>query len=141
VAVSLAAIAGNVVLSVSLVAIMGLRGLALATAIAALGHGGLLVLLLHRRLGGIDAERLATGLAKILAAAALMAVAAWGIEYALTGLLPGQQILRRGIRLAAAIGGGLAVLAGGARLLRVRELDDALRVVGARLSRNRGPSM
>ena len=37
---------------------MGFRGLALATAVAALGNGGLLVLLLRRRLGGIEAKRL-----------------------------------------------------------------------------------
>ena len=141
VAVSLAAIAGNVALSVSLVAFMGFRGLALATAIAALGHGGLLVLLLHRRLGGIEAERLAMVLTKILAAGALMAVAAWGIEYAMTGLLPGPQILRRGARLAAAIGGGLAVLVAGARLLRVRELDDAMRVLGSRFAKSSGAAM
>ena len=141
VAVSLATIAGNVALSVTLVAFMGLRGLALATAIAALGHGGFLVLLLHRRLGGIEAERLAITLTKILTAAALMAVAAWGIDYAMSGWLPGPSVFRRGARLAAAIGGGLAVLAAAARLLRIKELDDALRVVGSRLARNTSASM
>ena len=141
VAVSLASIAGNVALSVTLVAVIGLRGLALATAIAALGHGAMLVILLHRRLGGIEAERLAIVLAKIFVAGTLMAVAAWGIEYAMTGLLPGQPVVRRGVRLAAAIGGGLAVLAAGARLLRIRELDDALRVLGSRFARNNGASM
>src|SRR5688572_19630816 len=141
VAVSLASIGGNVALSVTLVAVMGLRGLALATAIAALGHGAMLVILLHRRLGGIDAERLAIVLAKILTAGILMAVAAWAIEYAMTGLLPGQPVLRRGVRLAAAIGGGLAVLAAGARWLRIRELDEALRVLGSRFARNNSASM
>ena len=141
VAVSLATMAANIALSVTLVAFMGLGGLALATALAALGHGALLVLLLHRRLGGIEAERLAIVLTKILAAGALMAVAAWGIESVMTVLLPGQQVLRRGARLAAAIGGGLAVLAAGARLLRIKELDDALRVLGSRFARKNSASM
>ncbi len=128
-------------LSVSLVALMGFRGLALATAVAALGHGGLLVLLLHRRLGGIEAKRLAVGFAKILAAGALMAVAAWGIESAMNGLLPGPQIFRQGARLAAAIGGGLAVLVAGARLLRIRELDDAMGVLGSRSAKSNGAAI
>jgi putative peptidoglycan lipid II flippase len=141
VAVSLAAIAGNVALSVTLVAFMGLRGLALATAIAAIGHGGFLVLLLQRRLGGIEAERLAIMSAKILTAGALMAVAAWGIDYAMTGWLPGASVFRRGARLGLAIGGGLAVLAAAGRLLRIRELDDALRVLRSRLAGNTSASM
>jgi len=58
VAASLAAIAVNVVLSVSLAGSMGFRGLALATSIAALASGGLLVLLLRRRLQGIEGRRL-----------------------------------------------------------------------------------
>ena len=96
VAVSVAAIAANVLLSVSLVALMGFRGLALATSIAALGNGGLLVLLLRRRLHGIDGDRLAIVLTKVLVAAAAMGVAAWGIDYVMTGLLPGRQIADSG---------------------------------------------
>ena len=141
VAVSLLAIAGNVLLSVLLVALMGFRGLALSTAVAALGHGGLLVLLLHRRLGGIETKRLTVGFAKILAAGTLMAVAAWGIESAMNGFLPGPQIFRQGARLAAAIGGGLAVLFAGARLLRVRELDDAMGVLGSWSAKSNGAAI
>ena len=84
VAVSIATIVGNVLFSISLVALMGFRGLALATSIAALGNGGLLVVLLRRRLKGIEGERLAIVLTKVLVAAAAMAVAAWGIEYVMT---------------------------------------------------------
>src|SRR3989442_783974 len=80
VAGSVAAIAGNVLFSVFLVTLMGFRGLALATSIAALGNGGLLVVLLRRRLKGIDGRRLAIVLTKVLAAAAMMALAARGTE-------------------------------------------------------------
>src|SRR5207244_9156719 len=73
VAASVAAIAGNVVFSIALVAVMGFRGLALATSIAALGNGGLLALLLGRRLNGLDGERLALVFTKILVAAGMMA--------------------------------------------------------------------
>jgi len=137
VAASLAAIAVNVVLSVSLAGSMGFRGLALATSIAALASGGLLVLLLRRRLQGIEGRRLTIVLTKVLAAAAAMAVAAWGIEYLMTGLLPGQRIAIRGVRLLAAIGGGLLVLVLAAKTLRIDELEDALGMLGGQLTKTR----
>jgi putative peptidoglycan lipid II flippase len=115
---------------------MGFRGLALATSIAALGNGGLLVVLLRRRLKGIEGERLAIVLTKVLVAAATMAIAAWGIEYVMTELLPGRQILLRGVRLVTAIGGGLVVLAVAAKLLRIEEFEDALGLARGNLSKN-----
>src|SRR5204863_461336 len=78
---SRAAIIVNVLLILALVGSLGFRGLALATSKAALADGGLLVLLLRRRLDGIEGERLMIVLSRVLAASAAMAVAAWGIEY------------------------------------------------------------
>jgi putative peptidoglycan lipid II flippase len=137
VAVSVATIAANVLLSVSLVALMGFRGLALATSIAALGNGGSLVMLLRRRLHGIEGDRLVTILTKVLIAAAMMGVAAWGLDYVMTGLLPGRQILVQGVRLSAAIGGSVAVLAVSAKVLNIDEFEDALRLVSVHFARNR----
>jgi putative peptidoglycan lipid II flippase len=141
VAVSVGAIAGNVLLSILFVALIGFRGLALATALAALGNGGLLVLLLRKPLGGLEGSRLAQGLARITAAAAAMALAAWTIETATSVWWPGDQWLMRATRLGAAIGGGLAVLGAAARLLHITEFDEALRVVKGRLTRDRSAAM
>jgi len=138
VAVSVATIAANVLLSISLVALMGFRGLALATSIAALGNGGSLVMLLRRRLHGIEGGRLVTVLTKVLVAAAMMGVAAWGLDYVMTGLLPGRQILVRAVRLSIAIGGSVAVLAVAAKMLNIDEFEDALRLVSAHFARNQG---
>jgi putative peptidoglycan lipid II flippase len=138
VAVSVAAIIGNVLLSIPLVTLMGFRGLALATSIAALANGGLLVLLVRRRLKGLELERLAIVSTKIVAAAAAMAVAAWGIEFAMTAWLPGREILMRGIRLFTAIGGGLAVLAAAAKILHIDEFEDALGFLGVQVRNRRG---
>ena len=135
VGVSVAAIAANAVLSLSLVPVMGFRGLALGTSIAALADGATLLLLLRRRLHGIEGERLAMVFIKVTAAACVMALCAWGIDHVLTTAMPGRQILLSAIRLAAAIGGGLAALAVSAKLLRVDEFDDALGVLGARFRR------
>jgi putative peptidoglycan lipid II flippase len=138
VAASLAAILVNVLLSVALVGSMGFRGLALATSMAALADGGLLVVLLRRRLKGIEGERLVIVLTKVLTAAAAMAVAAWGIEYATTAMLPGEHVLVRGVRLLAAIGGGLVVVAVAAKMLHIEEFEDALSVLGVKFTKNRG---
>jgi putative peptidoglycan lipid II flippase len=141
IAVSVGAIAGNAVLSILFVALFGFRGLALATALAALGNGGLLVLLLREPLDGLEGSRLARGLARITAAAAAMALAAWTIETATGVWWPGDQLPMRATRLAAAIGGGLAVLGAAARLLRIEEFGEALRVVKGRLTRDRSAAM
>jgi putative peptidoglycan lipid II flippase len=137
VAASLAAIVVNVVLSLSLFGSLGFRGLALATSVAALADGGLLVLLLRRRLKGIEGDRLMIVLTKIVAAAAAMAVASWGIEYVMTALLPGQHMLTRGVRLLTAIGGGLVVVAAAARMLRIQEFEDVLKVLGVQFTKYR----
>jgi putative peptidoglycan lipid II flippase len=137
VGVSLAAIAANIGLSVLLVGQMGFRGLALATALAALGNGGLSLLLLRDRLHGIEGRRLLTLLVKVLAAALVMAAAAWLIHDAMTGVLPGQRLLMQTVRLTAAIGGGLVVLATAARVLRIDEFNEILSVIRGRLTRNR----
>jgi putative peptidoglycan lipid II flippase len=141
IAVSVGAIAGNVVLSIVFVALIGFRGLALATAVAALGNGGLLVLLLRKALGGLGGSQLAQGLVRITAAAAAMALAAWTIETATSVWFPGDQLLTRATRLGAAIGGGLAVLGTAARLLHITEFEEALRVVKGRLTRDRSAAM
>jgi putative peptidoglycan lipid II flippase len=132
---SIIAITGNILCSILLARLMGFRGLALATSMAALGNGGLLVLLLRHRLAGIDGERLAIVFTKALAAAIAMAVAAVGIEYGTAMLWPGQQVLVRGFRLFAAIVGGLAVLAAVATILRVDEFQNAVTVIRSQLAK------
>jgi putative peptidoglycan lipid II flippase len=138
VAVSIAAIAANVGLSMLLVGWMGFRGLALATAIAALGNGALSLVLLRRRLGTIDGTRLMVLFGRVLTAAIVMAAAAWTIHYGMTGLLPGRRVVAQIMRLGAAIGGALAVLAATARLLGIDQFNDIVTWAEGRLTRGRG---
>ena len=142
--ISVASVALNVALNVILVERIGYRGLALGTAIAALVNAGLLCGFLRRRLGGLDTRRLLVAFAKMTVAAALMGGAVAGIHAALLESWPGAGLAARLARVTASIGGGLLVLAGCARLLRIREWDDALRYVVARLAsstaRGAGPA-
>jgi len=54
-----------------------------------------------------------------------MAMAAWLVERALSGALPGSAAALQAVRLAAAIIAGILVLVASARLLRLEELDEA----------------
>jgi putative peptidoglycan lipid II flippase len=56
--VSVISVAANLGLNLALVRIMGYRGLALGTAIAAMINAGLLLWLLGRRLDGIEGRRI-----------------------------------------------------------------------------------
>ncbi len=134
-AVSLAAVALNIGLNLLLVRILGFRGLALGTSVAALANSLVLLVLLRRRLEGLDLARLLTLLGKVAVASAVMGAAAWTVHDRLLDLWGGAGFAVRFGRLAAGIAAGLAVLALSARLLRLRELDEAAAQIAARLRR------
>jgi putative peptidoglycan lipid II flippase len=133
--VSMISIVMNLVLNVMLVRIMGYRGLALGTAIAALFNAGTLLFLLNRRIGGIDGARVAVSFAKILAASVLMGAAAYFTATWLTEALPSPHWYWRAVRVSGAIGAGLLVLMACARLLAIEEFNEAVSRVTRRLVR------
>jgi putative peptidoglycan lipid II flippase len=135
VAISTFSIAVNVAASVLLVNAMGFTGLALGTSIAALANGTVSVWLLRHRLGGIDDRHLGVTLAKVTAAALLMAWAASATERWAVILAPGRSTLMQSARLAAAIGAGLFTLGVAAKLLRIREFDEGLRAARRRVQK------
>ena len=138
VVVSACTIATNIVLSVVLVRAIGFRGLALGTSLAALANGGMLMLLLHRRLGGIHGRQLTITLAKVTASATVMAMVALGVERAAGGVAAGGRVTAQAIRLVLAIVCGLVALALSAKLLRIKEFGDAFEMVRTRLAGGRG---
>ena len=119
----------NVVLNLMLVRIMGYRGLALGTAMAALFNGGVLLWLLSARLGGLDGARTAIAFGKIAVAATTMAASAWGVERLLHTVEWGSRTLDRAFQVGSAIGAGLIVLGASAHLLRIEEFRDARHLV------------
>ena len=129
VAVSMGTIAVNVALSVALVRVIGFRGLALSTSLAALANGAVLIVLLRRRLNGIDGRRLAVAFAKIVAAASIMVAAALGAQRILGAVVPGDGVLVQIARLGTSIGAALLVLGVSAKMLRIEEFDEAMTVV------------
>ena len=131
--VSAAAIAVNVIASVVLVRIIGFEGLALGTSIAAIVNASLLLVLLRRRLGGLEGQRLLTTLVKVTLSSIVMAFTAVAIQHTMDRIAPGTHLTPQIVRLGAAIGGGLAVLALMANILGVEAFGDAVEMAGSRV--------
>ena len=141
VAISMTAIAVNVVLNVTLVRVLGYAGLALGTGLASLVNAGLLFWFLRKRLGGLDGRRVSVSLVKILIASVIMAIAAWSMEYGLSQVWQGEDVFHRFVRVMSAVGTGVATLALSAKLLRLEEFERALgRVLGRFVKRRQAAS-
>ena len=136
--VSMSAVGLNIALNLGLVQVMGHRGLALGTAIAAIVNAAVLIGLLRRRLGGLDLGRVAIAFFKIALASAVMGACAAATYDWLAHVRPDDvRTVARLLRVMATIAASLVVLAATARVLRIHELDQAGRQVLARLSRIR----
>jgi putative peptidoglycan lipid II flippase len=133
VTVSVAAVLTNLTINLLLVRVMGYRGLALGTALAAMFNAGMLLWLLRRRLGGLDGRRVSVALIKITVASAAMGAAAQLSARWLAVLMPATNSIARAIQLGGAIAVGVAVLIAAARLLRLAEFDEAFGLVLRRL--------
>jgi putative peptidoglycan lipid II flippase len=137
--VSVTTIVANLGLNIWLDRLMGFRGLALGTAIAANINAFLLLWLLSRRIGGVDGRRVLISFVKIALASLAMGVAAYGTEAWLHRALPDHLLrtaeLPRLIRVAGGIGAGIGVLAIAAAALRIEEFGQATARVLSRLKR------
>ena len=125
----------NASLNYALVRVLGFRGLALGTSIAALFNAVVLVTLLRRHLGGLHEGRILGSFARMLVAATLMGLVAVFTERALLSWLPGHGLVTQIVRLASTIGVAIAVLAAASWLLRIREFSEGVALVTRRLKR------
>jgi putative peptidoglycan lipid II flippase len=133
VTVSVIAVLANLTINLLLVRVMGYRGLALGTALAAMFNAGLLLWLLRRRLGGLEGRRVTVALIKITVASLAMGAAAQMASRSLATLVPGTNSISRAIQLGGAIAVGMIVLIVAARILRLAEFDEAFGRVLRRL--------
>ncbi len=116
----------NLLISLSLINVLGVTGLALANTIAALTEMTLLIVMIRKRLGGLDDRRLVISTVKTTLASVVMGVAVWGF---LGATVTTSAFIRTM--------GGMAIGAGVffvvAWLLRSEELHTALGMVLRRL--------
>ena len=137
--VSMISVAFNLAINLALIQVMGYRGLALGTSLAAMFSAATLLILLGRRLDGLEQRRLGTAFVKILVASLLMGAAAWWIEHWLESALPGNTLTWRGVRVFGSMAAAALVLAASARILRIAEFDEALKRVLRRVGRSPSP--
>jgi putative peptidoglycan lipid II flippase len=135
VTISVMTVLVNAGLNVMLVRILGFRGLALGTSIAALFNAATLLTFLRRELHGIHEGRIINAFVRIAAAAGAMGVVAALLNRMLETQWPGGALLIQVVRLSITIGLSLIVLAGASWLLRIREFTESLALVRRRLSR------
>jgi putative peptidoglycan lipid II flippase len=138
VAVSVMSVLLNVVLNLALVRVMGYRGLALGTSLAALVNAATQLLLLRREIGGIEGRRVTISFLKVLTASLVMAAAGWAADVWLERVLPGAAIAPQLARVAGSILVSLVVLALAATLLRIPEFEESRDMIVARLRRIAG---
>ncbi len=86
---------------------LGMIGLALATSIKHAAHALTMLVLLHRRVGGLQGHQLGTTTFKAMLASAVMGALAYGVMTGLQGLLPGDSLWGE---LAVVAGAGLVGL-------------------------------
>jgi len=130
--ISVATVVANAVLNVLLARVLGYRGLALGTSIAALLNAVCLLWLLRARLGGLDDRRVLSSLSRICGASLVMGAAAFGANEALSIWVAGDTLIRQAARLAVTIVSALFVLAASAHALRIREFREAFAITWKR---------
>ena len=135
VVVSVISVGVNLGINLWLIRVMGFRGLALGTALAAMFNAGVLLWLLKGRLGGLEGRRVAVALLKVVVASVVMGVAAHVTVRWITGMTPAGGELAKTMRVAGAIGVGTLALAVSAKVLRIQEFNDAVATVRRRFAR------
>lgn len=124
--VALVSIAVNYVLNSVLVGPFGHLGLAFATSAVALVNFALLILLMRRRLGGLDGRRLGRTVLKICLASAVMAAAAWSLSSAIRFYFAAGGTILYSAQVTGAIALAGVVFYFACRALRIEELSEAM---------------
>ena len=136
--VSAASVVVNVGLNLSLVRVMGYRGLALGTSITALINASVQLWLLRREINGLEGARIASSTSRTVAAAAIMGAVTWGTHIGLLHAVPGGSFVLQASRLFVTIMLSLATLVAAAQLLRIPEFGEARDLIIGRFKRMAG---
>ena len=136
--VSAASVAVNVGLNVTLVRVMGYRGLALGVSITALINATVQLWLLRREIHGLEGGRIVSSTMRVVAAAAFMGAVTWGTHIGLLHAVPGGSFVLQASRLFVTIMLSLATLMAAAQLLRIPEFGEARDLIVGRFRRMAG---
>ena len=134
---SVSAVATNVIVVVSLHPRFSYRAIALGTALGSLANVAILLGAFERRVGGLFGSGLFRGIGRMLAAAAAMGAAAWGLAGLLERWLGTQGAVAQLATGLAPVALGVAVYGLISRALRVEEADALWGMVARRVARGR----
>jgi len=127
-------VGANVVFSLIFMRALGAAGLALATALAAMLNGAILVAVLDRRLGGVDWLSIGYASLRAMGASVPLTLACWWVAGAQVWGHPGEWIAKV-VMLFVAIGLSMTGYLGVHALLRSEELDVVWRMVQRKIGR------
>jgi putative peptidoglycan lipid II flippase len=131
---SVLGMASNLALNATLYPLLGFRGVALGTSLAA-GVNFLVLLVAWRRTqGDLGGAGVLGQLGRVLLASTVLAAVAWGTAAALAAAAPGHGLGRQALVGLGPVVAGAAAYFGAARLLNVAELGE----LSAALRRRRG---
>jgi len=131
------AVVANILLSVLLMSSLGAAGLALATALASMVNGGILVVVLNRRLGGVEWSSVGRSAGRVVLACVPIVLACWWVAGAGIWAQPDEWIAKSGM-LALAMGLSISGYLGIHVLLGSEELNVVWGMVRRKLSRVTG---
>lgn len=133
--ISLCTVGLNILLNYLFIYRLGFdhRSLALSTSCTITLNFLALLFLLRGRAGGLGLSRIPLLLIKLALASAVMGCTCWWSYTQIEGWLGVESIAARLIGVLVPIGLGVAVLVAGAKLLRIRELDQLLSAIARRL--------
>jgi len=128
------AVAGNIAFSILLMSPLGVSGLALATALAAMVNGGILVAVLNRRLGGVDWTSIGRSSLRVILACLPLVLACLWVASAEVWSHQGEWIAKS-VMLFVAIGLSVSGYLGVHALLGSEELAMVWGIVNKKLGR------
>jgi putative peptidoglycan lipid II flippase len=123
---SFVGMAMNVGLNLALYPVLGFRGVALGTSLAAGANLTVLLVAWRREYGGLGGAGLVPQLLRVLAASAVLAVVAWGTARGLEAVLPPGGLWRQAAVGLGPVVAGAAVYFAVARWLGVAELGEVV---------------
>ncbi|HSM79052.1 MAG TPA: lipid II flippase MurJ, partial [Bryobacteraceae bacterium] len=128
------AVGANLVFSLALMSFLGAAGLALATALAAMVNGGILIVLLNRRLGGVEWAKVGLSMGRAVLACLPLVAACWWAAGAEVWSRPDEWMAKT-VMLTVAIGLSVTGYLGVHALLKSEELDVVWGMVKRKLGR------
>jgi putative peptidoglycan lipid II flippase len=134
---SVLGMSANLVLNITLYPVLGYRGVALGTSLAATANFAVLVIAWRRRFGGLGSTGVVPQLLKVLAASGVLAGGCWAARRALAPFVGGSDtLLRQGVGALVPIAVGAALYFAVTRLLRVDEVGELATLARRRRSRS-----